>query len=455
MEKNMPQERLLILMSLAKLHDEEMDEAKKLAKQVDDWDLFWELSYTNRVVPLVKSNLEKIGAFSALPPSIQDKFIKRSNKIREMNKARLQAGVRFMEKLRENQIPVVILKGVNFAETIYKNPHYKRMNDIDLLVKPEDLQRIYPLLETLDFFSIVALTGGSEKHNEKRSHHAAYINRSLTCMVGLHWKLINPLSPFHYDYEAIWSRVSEFPIEGTVAGTMAPEDNLHHVCVHLPYYKTGLRELADIYNLIRQHRDALDWDLLLATIEKADTHEPMFHALSLANRICSIPELEKITGALRSRCSGRVVADTQMKTADLSLLLRNRSTHQSVIEKAFSSFNATKEAKEKFHFFIKVWKAMLFPPVFEIVKMNYLKNPSPAAILYGRLTTPIRIFRLICRELGTGIFALALLKSTFDMCASAVQALFSQSKGQIDYETYAREIGITKEGLERFKAGIE
>ena len=181
----------------------------------------------------------------------------------------------------------------------------------------------------------------------------------------------------------------------------------------------------------------------------------MFHALSLANRICPMPELDQAISQLRSRCSGRVVSDTLMKTEDASLLLRNRSTHQGVIEKAFSSFNATKEVREKFHFFIKVWKSMLFPPTSEIIKMNYLKNPGPKEIFQGRLTTPIRIFRLICRELGTGIFALALLKSTLDMLASAVQSIFAPNGGQVNYEAYASKIGITKEGLERFKAGIE
>ena len=70
------------------------------------------------------------------------------------HEARLDAARILFEKFAEKNIPVVILKGILFAETIYENPYYKKMNDVDILIRREDLEKVYDVYEELDYFSM-------------------------------------------------------------------------------------------------------------------------------------------------------------------------------------------------------------------------------------------------------------------------------------------------------------
>ena len=82
------------------------------------------------------------------------------------------------------------------------------MNDIDILIRKEDLATIYAVYAEMGFFSAAELFGNGSRKQEKFSHHSPpFFSRDLACMIGTHWGLITPLAPYQLDYDAIWSRV--------------------------------------------------------------------------------------------------------------------------------------------------------------------------------------------------------------------------------------------------------
>src|SRR5262249_34513170 len=158
--------------------------------------------------------------------------------------------------------------------------------------------------------------------------------------IGTHWGLITPLAPYRIDHDAIWSRVVDIELGGVPAKAMAPEDNLHHLCVHLPYYKTGVRELADIYNLVRQQ--PIDWELFLGEVRRARSESLVYHALTLAHRLSPSVEVAAVLRRIRPRVSRYHARDAARKTRRLAIVLRSRSVHMSRIEKAYADFTASK-----------------------------------------------------------------------------------------------------------------
>ncbi len=446
-----PEERLLILLTLASPEAEEREEIHALAGRVASWDSLHALAEENATGPLVQKNLETAGLFKSLPEEVREKFQKRSNEIRTANEARLEAARILFAKFGERKIPVVILKGILFAETIYQNPCYKKMNDVDILIRREDLEAVYDIYEELDYFSMGELLGDKPRKQEKFSHHTPpFFNRKLTLMVGTHWGLITPLAPYTLDYEAIWSRVEEIDFYGHPALAMSPEDNLHHLCVHLPYYKTGLRELADIYNLVRHTGTGLDWNLFREEMRKAGTENLVYHGLGLANRILPSTEAGELLREIEPRVSRFTRKDTGRKTRSLSLLLRSRCVHLSRIEKAFTDLNATKKAGEQWAAFAKMHRNLWFPPGRDVAKMNSLEKPSFPA----RLATPGRIRRVFYRDVGRGIFWILMLKTTLEVFLSLLTAPFRREKAP-NYKTYAEKLGLTVADLQRLKEALE
>ncbi|MEM7392101.1 MAG: nucleotidyltransferase family protein, partial [Verrucomicrobiota bacterium] len=262
-----PEEEATILLSLSRISAGELEHTRKVVEAVQSWERVFELAEINATEPLLLANLKQHGWNKKLPPDVANQFEAVAQRIEEANRKRLDVVQVLLRKMHERDVPTVILKGILFGETIYHNPYYKKMNDLDILIRFDDLDTIYEIYRDLKFFSAAEILGGKEKDprkQEKFSHHAPpFFSRDLHCMIGTHWGLITPLAPYKVDYAAIWSRVVDIECASVPAKSMAPEDNLHHLCIHLPYYKAGIRELADIYNLIRTYRDELDWDLLL------------------------------------------------------------------------------------------------------------------------------------------------------------------------------------------------
>jgi hypothetical protein len=446
-----PEEKLLVLASYADLTRAESDEARRLAPGLD-WDSFADLAELNATVPLVRATLAKLGV--SVPSHVTARFAAIADKVTAANTARLRIGKELLSRLHAKKIPVVILKGVLFAETLYRDPNYKKMNDIDILIRKEDLDAIYQVYGELGFFSAAELFGKEGKKQEKFSHHSPpYFSRDLACMIGTHWGLITPLAPYKLDYDAIWARVVDITLAGVPAKAMAPEDNLHHLCVHLPYYKTGVRELADIYNLLRAQK--IDWALFLGEVRKAKTENLVFHALSLVQALSPRDEVAGVLEALRSSVSFYYARDAARKTRRAGLLLRSRSVHMSRIEKAYADFTATKHAGEKRKAFARIIGNILAPPVEDVVKMSALDAPSPAQLLVGRLAAPWRISRVFVRDLGAGIYAAMLAKATVDTAVDSVKQAFTGPPANDGYAAYAERLGLSVEALGKLKDALE
>jgi hypothetical protein len=272
--------------------------------------------------------------------------------------------------------------------------------------------------------------------------------------VGTHWGLITPLAPYTIDYDAIWSRVVDVDFYGRAAKAMAPEDNLHHLCVHMPYYKCGLRELADIYNLVRH--GPLDWDLFSAEVAKAKTHNLVYHALSLANRVCPMPAVQEAIARARPNASYYFRRDAERKCASLSRLLRGRSTHMTTIEKAYSDLNTTSDPVEKWSAYGRMWRGMLFPPRADVLKMNALEQVHGLTLVLARLQVPWRVYRVFARDVGPGIFFAILAKCAFDCFRATVTApLAGPDSRQETFESFARDLGVTVAQLEALKDALE
>lgn len=438
----------MVLASLVAPTAAERAETHRLAAQLTDWNELFALAAANATVPLIQYGLQRDQLFELVPSDVAARFQSVSAGIARTNQRRLDAAVELLARFHRGGITCVVLKGMLFASEIYDNPHYKRMNDIDILVDITQIPAVIDVYRELGLFSVSELLGKEPKVREQRSHHLpSFVSRDGALVVGTHWGLITPLAPYRIDYGAIWSRVREIDFYGVPAWAMAHEDNLHHLCVHLPYYKTGVRELADIWNLVRFACDQTDWTLLHAEVTSAGTENLVYHALSLVNRIVPEKNCENLIGDVESRSTRFYRYDVARKTRDIHALLRCRSTHTSVIEKAYTEFNATSAPAEKRSRFVRLWSNLILVPAPEAAKMSSLRDPSPRQLLGARISAPLRLTKVFQRDLGPWLFPAALVKTVADVVWAYVRQLRAGDPAA-DLDTFAADVGVSRTDLQ-------
>ncbi|WMX15088.1 nucleotidyltransferase family protein [Aureispira sp. CCB-E] len=449
------EDQLLVLLSYNNLTPSEKTKIEQLIPLISSWESFYNLARFNRIIPHIYRILKQENWWQQIPDHVQDKISERATEIQQINAARLQKAKPILKRFQEAGIEFVILKGVLFAETIYQNSFYKRMNDIDILVRKKSIPNILQIFEEEGLLCIGERIGGNPEKQLKTSHHLPpFIDRELQCMFGIQWGLKSPLTPYRLDYEAIWSRVRPFSFLGLNALQMCPEDNFHHICVHLGYYKNGLRDVFDIYNLLRKYEANFDWQLLETEVKKAGTERLMYFALSLTNPLYSNPTVSELIKKMEPQTSAYYKKGVAEKTKNLHTQLRIGTSYPTEVEKAISEFNATNQFKEKSYYFWLTWKYLLFPPMEEAKKMAANLYPNARQGVWIWWTRSYRMLEYIASEISWLLLFALMFKTWYDLLQCGWTNLFFKSS-KISTKEKMNTLGISEEALERIKKRIQ
>jgi len=449
------EETLLVLSCLAPLDLAEQDRFKQLAVLPGlDWALVGELAELNKVEPRLTSVLKAHGVWDVVPRLVAERLEQVAQSVAQTNRQRVARAEQLFAAFHEARIEFCVLKGVLFAETLYGDPLYKRMNDIDLLVHPSDVPRIVGIYERLGYFSIGERVANRPELNLKVSHHLPpYVNRELDCILGTQWGLKSPRAGLKIDAAALWSRIEPHDYRGHPIHKLSSRDNLFHVCVHLGVFKSGLRDLMDIANLIRQESERIDWPAFIADVRRARAESHVVHALTLVQCLDPRPETAAVLDALRPAASGFYLEAAKKKASAPGVLLRTCSAHLSTVEKHVSEFNVAAYFPEKSRRFVDFWQSVLLAPREECGRVTFAPGPSGLRAVKARVTAPAQIFRAIGVEVGNGLVAALMIKSVVDLGTSFARWPFTSPR-ETDLAAYAKSLGLTVADLERIKASI-
>ena len=126
-------------------------------------------------------------------------------------------------------ISVMALKGVHLAQVVYPNLTLRAIQDIDLLVSREDLERATEIALTLDYTPIRAFTVEQEA-TEKA--HVTRLVRPDSLDMEIHWNITAPNAVYSIDPADLWTHA--VPVEFGMCRTLglSPEHLLLHLCTH-------------------------------------------------------------------------------------------------------------------------------------------------------------------------------------------------------------------------------
>ncbi len=162
--------------------------------------------------------------------------------------------------LRNDDIPVIVLKGAHLAEVVYGNTALRPMSDVDLLVTKADLPRVEEKLREMGYSPSQRFWLEAECATYS---HLPPFTKPGAAGIEIHWTIGPATNPFKIDVDRLWKRARPAMIAGVEVLVLSPEDLLLYLCLHASFqhgFTMGLRSLCDISETLRHHRDEMDWE---------------------------------------------------------------------------------------------------------------------------------------------------------------------------------------------------
>lgn len=168
-----------------------------------------------------------------------------------------------LSSLQEAGVSVAGLKGIYLLENVLGDVGSRSMNDIDILIKKQDLSQCMKVLERLGYTPTAYFN--LEDHNID-TKHVPPMQKKRGALLEVHWTLLEENEPFTIDAEALWERTMPATIADVDVLSLGVEDLILHLCLHLAYQhylQLGLRGLVDIALVIHKFNSEIDWNKLV------------------------------------------------------------------------------------------------------------------------------------------------------------------------------------------------
>jgi Uncharacterised nucleotidyltransferase len=265
-----------------------------------DWDAFTTLVDRHQVAALAYA-APCLHAPDRLPAAVMDYLKQRAVRVRARALCHMAELLRLNAAFAEEKLSVISLKGAILSRRLYGDPAMRDVQDIDLLVRPQDLDRADELLKGNGYrrlFLDFPLTRKMKERLLLQEHHLTYCHERLQAVVELHWgfDLWTP-----GDVAEIWKHRKETDWKGITIAELDDDTTLLSLCSHGAGHKwSDLKWLSDIAVLLAQGHGPITNDLLELAI-RLDLDRALAQAAMLVRWLWKFPLDEPLCTLVRSK----------------------------------------------------------------------------------------------------------------------------------------------------------
>lgn len=218
-----PEEKLLLSLCGLDFDERHKEKIRELIGSITDWDRYVKLVNEHGIIALEAYNLRELGLAGIVPGKIMEildnarmKTMIRNTwltgKWKEVNAILSEAGIRHL-----------LLKGMALEHTVYNSAGIRQMNDVDILVKKNDILKAWLLLQSYGFKSDMIKSPLHRKIITDTGKHMPTL-RKEGFPVELHHRLF--MSP---DKNKLLDNAIDNPVKINIEGTAAyiPGNDIH------------------------------------------------------------------------------------------------------------------------------------------------------------------------------------------------------------------------------------
>ena len=257
-----------------------------------DWNEVYQLAQEQSVQGLVLQGIDwfKVqGSKFNIPQVLLLQWIGEVQVIEQQNKEMNAFVAELIEKLRENDVDALLVKGQGVAQC-YEKPLWRCSGDIDLFLSNDNYQKAKSFL--------MPLASEIEKEYLREMHlgmcvdgWVVELHGSLYC--GLSSKIEQELDKVHQD-TFFGGAVRSWNNNGTQVFLLKAENDVFYVFSHILQHffmeGVGLRQICDWCRLMWMYRDSLNYGLLEQRIKRAGLMSEWKAFYNLASRYLGMPD---------------------------------------------------------------------------------------------------------------------------------------------------------------------
>lgn len=175
-----------------------------------------------------------------------------------------------LKEFNQNNIPVVLLKGIALLFDVYKDLSERTMGDVDFLVRPEHFDAARDILTA---------RGLSFIHGNMSNAAVYGTFDPFEIFIDLHISLIDPKSPsqqrvYSPDEKNLWERAVPIQYGQAEAFLLSPEDRLIYLCFHILKERFSKDKwLTDLKLFLQEKGHILNREKFIHTAQKSGTYK--------------------------------------------------------------------------------------------------------------------------------------------------------------------------------------
>ena len=283
-----PEDELLLLLVRGRLTPEVQDRAGLLLGQELAWPRILGQAGAHGVFPLLYRNLQTLG-FSGVPAAVRTALETSYRRNALRNALLVRELVQVLRLLGEAGVPVIPLKGVALAASLYGDLTLRTCTDIDILVPHPTVARALHLLLTRGyaagfterFFADLLLSSTIEYVLVREDRWFRYL-------LELHWGILWGKRWDGDATEDLWAQARPHVCFGVPAYTVSPEWEFLFLAAHAArHHWQGLKWLLDIHEVCCQRQ--IDWEQVRHKAERLGWEEIVRLTLSVCHALFETP----------------------------------------------------------------------------------------------------------------------------------------------------------------------
>lgn len=244
------------------------DRVNILIKKQVDWSSVSLISLNTGTPYILFQNLKHFGLDHHLDPNVRGKLIQAQRNAFYRNLGLLHRLHEFMSKMEEENIKIVLLKGLSLITDTYSDIVQRTSGDMDILIDPRDFKKCLAVLEKLHYKSSISIKKGVMMNPGQE-----------VLMIGpqgieldIHYRFFS-----WYEEKYIFKIESKYCFEnalekvwkGRRISYLRKEDEFCYLlmCFFKDHYR-HYRYLVDADAVAKIHGSKMDWDRVRSQLEK-------------------------------------------------------------------------------------------------------------------------------------------------------------------------------------------
>lgn len=259
MEFVRPEAELMVQCARTFIEPERAECISHLLQKPLDWDYLIKQSYRHRLLPLVTFQLNAI-APESVPAASMQAMREYQQGITGENLSLAGELIKLLRLFEQSELPVIPLKGPVLAQLVYKGLALREYFDLDVLVRPADLERVKALLIDNGYYRRRAQTDEERAHLQPNCYNLSYRTPDGKADLEIHWALADDYFTGISDSERFWCCAHSVSFMQQSVLVPSNEDLLLYLCGHGYRHRwTQLSWVGDVAEVIGAAPN-LDWD---------------------------------------------------------------------------------------------------------------------------------------------------------------------------------------------------